>query len=1422
MIKTQIITRRFIASFLVCLTILNLVPVKANALDIYSDLEIKQIVYSNAHKITTPNNSFTDQRGVFKGLKNLLISGIWTDYVFNNKEGLTFSQVEKDTYYSAYKNKVTDFINKYNEKDGNKYLPINLSTPSGSQSTGEYVKLIQESSSYVDSYFNALLAEYNSKDNSGKELFLTDNKSRIVAAYEVLLRLNQESEFLSGLTTKVDNPDVYTIDVSSISTLLNKSEYRIFYDKAISELEKGINAVGKIEVSPGEDPVSKFTAVDPNSKEKQEAVNKAYIAALSVSSVYLPLESYVGDERYITALDFLTNGNKSVSEAYSEFAGYKKPIYLREYSESLFDSSSSKTEGDAKRITLGELIEMVRDGKTGSLITIKGSFVETEDSDTYMMSMKNSVNRIQNGENVGDYEKDEKKEEETEEDSDKVPSNGTDLIEYEGVTQPLEETITNETFFSEPIFNFGKRGLAGINTMLLNNMMSNKNPNVQLNNQSFYNQQLYVNAFGDIVLSNNLVVVPAASNATYYVEGSDVVYNPFTDAFMDSYPSIYKQEEFLVPATDEGKIAINVTEGSKSYLDFLSVIKFRYSVSLEGFLVAGEDKIKSTGFWSDIKFNPIDVGMYDPVAGEKRIIFTPEDKKFSWFKGKFISSGKDIMVVNTNVLSSEGLSVPLYPVSNAKEEDVLLRNKYVVQSFYSSMVTNEDGSEATVANGRLDDKKLYNLMAELFNGRNSVYGYEKGVYNAMALKEESGVFAQIIGFVKDMANNVVNSLGSAPGMIGLRSATQDKLMGTFLYYARVSMPFIMVIIVIAFIIMYSRGNDNFTFMIFKALIVAGLTFLSIYIVPKYLSNITNLPVNNGSNRLAFDSLNLRQEMMIDKSNVTATYSDFGKFGLANSSITLYAFTEDQLDNVCAKYDADYLKVSSGGTFVIDDSSGLFVQGDKLKLSLDRMFNTQSITTHIEDGGSATFYKLERQVHVDTVLDYYTPYSIIVDGFIGQLNKLSDVYQLTRTSLPYPGGIRKDNFFVNSYVNSPIFLSPRDPRETDPDMDVDLYDRIVDKFLTTEIGNEDWLGFHESFKSGIRKDEAKASLWYNTMEQNGFFGLEELSEKKYQNLVFYVNDNTKAFLIRNRDILSYMSDENLIEITSLYATMLFNTAVSEFGNKLYPERINYEELSVIDTIRPVITKDYNKFTAMSRDIVDYVNFEYGWLGLISLSLIVLFQGLTSLFLTYALYIMYLLLLVFSFIKFLTKNETVNDTVKGFTKLYGLLILVYLINVYGLQILNNFESSGLTLLFLVLLSSACMGLTTSVVYFTLSGFGTMDFGNSRINGSIGRLVSKLPLLGSMFGRNGFIGNIFTKSFRTSRREYDPLNLSTSDMDVYRDRYDDARAIKDYINDKYDYEYTYHEGYKRVNREPRDFRRRRSSKGNVTIEDDSIDLN
>ena len=1440
MMKLRFLKSRKILSFLLLfMFLINSFPTKPSAVEIYPEIELKQIVYANLRKVSTRVTGYSTQKSVFNNLRNIAISALWVQFI-NENEGpngvrVSFNKAELDHYYVTFKEKVNDF--NANAKDGKDYIKVTLPAVPDSYSEDYLGQLLGAINYYMNSYFKHVKTTYDGKSDSEKSDYLAGLTLTILAGYEVMLKTSQEYNFMRSVSLGETSLVDFSAQTQGLFSTLNNAEFKFAYDVALKQIEKGVNIGSQIKLSGQDDLIGKFTELDETGKPTNK-VNKAYLAVVASSSIYKPMESRLGEDEFITALSSLVGDDSEILETYSQVAYYKKPLYIVDYNSKYVDGDLTRDskyfKSTARRASLGALVEMIREKKDGALITMQGSFELSEEDEVYVSSEKNKVGIADNGDNAGDYvdpetgetlgeekkeeepsesttgadnsnipntEKDDEKKEDEEkkEEEEEKTSNGADASEELYIktkdgnkSVALTNEIDDSTFFTEPLLMFSRKGLPGINFIMLNNIFAENNGKVSIDDNKDYNVSLYITPFGDIVTGDNLVVIPASANATYYSLDPKVVYDPFTDAFMDNYPSIASSKKFKVSSKDTGKLMLAVTG---NYESDLNKLKESYAVTYPGLsqikalYIKGDDDSSGVKSVLENNINPIDVGIYDPASGEKYNVFTPQKKdlNFTNFMGNVnkLMEGDAYYTIDTNVLTSDGVSVPLYPFTNATGEEAIARNRFIVQAFYAGLVLDSQGAEGNSDNGRFDTEYLKTVLVTAMDGKTSVVGYEKGIQNDLANSEDSSWFGFITDWIKWLSDNIIKLFGSAPGMLGLRSATQDTFMGKFLYYCMTSMPFLIIILVVVMMALYTRERLNIvTSVVYTGIGAIGL-FILIYLAPKYLSDITNFLPNNGSNKLAYDGLLLRQEVFTEKSNVQATYSNFGKFGFAESSITLYAFKDDQLKEVCEQYGKEVQTIMSGGSFVIDENSGLFVQGNKLKISLDKLMNASEIETRIDNKSNKVTYKLEKKEYIESVINYYTPYNVIMDGLIEKLNHLSDVYLLSRNQLPYPNGVRKDAFFMDSYVNSPIFTSPTNPRQDDEEMTVDTEQALESLFMPygEEIGNMDWLGFNESFRKWKDSDKIYDSIWYQTMEQNHYFS-EEMGEELYSNLVVYVNQNTKEWLLKNIDKLPYISDETLVEVTSLYATMLFNTQVSQFYNKLYPERINYEELSVVDTLRPIITKDYNKFSEMSRDLTDYVDYEFGIFGLIGFCFIIVLQGITSLILTYSTFIMYLLLILFILIRIIIKKDSMTNAVMGFLKLYAVLVGVYFVNVLMLQIINKFDSTGLSIFFTLMLSIVVSGMSCSVVFYTITGFSTLDFANERSFKGMFNVLNKLSfgtLKGAVDAMSSRVGSIFSKSFNLGNRK-DPIGRKVGNIDLAYSKYADSKSLDDYIERRY----------------------------------------
>ena len=145
---------------------------------------------------------------------------------------------------------------------------------------------------------------------------------------------------------------------------------------------------------------------------------------------------------------------------------------------------------------------------------------------------------------------------------------------------------------------------------------------------------------------------------------------------------------------------------------------------------------------------------------------------------------------------------------------------------------------------------------------------------------------------------------------------------------------------------------------------------------------------------------------------------------------------------------------------------------------------------------------------------------------------------------------------------------------------------------------------------------------------------------------------------------------------------------------------------------------------------------------------------------------------------------KDAIMGFLKLYLVLVGVYYVNVLCLQILNNFDSSGLTLFFCLILSALVCGMASSVVLYTITGFATLDFSNGTSMKGFLKGLDKLTfgLSSKLFkGMSSTIGTMFASTLNVASKRNN-LDRNVSSIDLANARYEDSNRVDDYIKSRY----------------------------------------
>ena len=1377
--------------FIALLIFLNMfTPAITNA-ETYTEYEIKQVVYSNLNQYTNIGTMSNTQTSLLSSLSALSRLYLWTSYIYNVSSDIAnFSTPEKEHYLKVLKDKIEQFNNSFGN-DSEMFKKLTITSPGDSVTIQNTNTLVSEIANYIKTIYDEHKSFVDSKETEAEKVsYYNDNKLTLDGCYSIMFRFQQDYSFLRTMLPFQDVSSRFTIDISPINNILNSSTYTFFLLQAEQNLENSINSAFSLTLSEGDTVIDKFSAVLENDGEKSETVNSAYLACISASALYMPLESKIGDSLVVEAINFLANGETEVSELYSRVARKKKPLYIRSYSD-------GKVSGKGKLAVLGDVLDLVYNGKSGALATVEGSFQSSDDGNSYEVDDSSQINRVESGSQTGSYQdpnssnnstnnsnNENSNDNSNNENSNSSSSNSSTsnseaydkLLDDEGNVTSLEYELGEGAPYSEPSLVFGDGAKGETNTLVITNFFLNK---IDLEGELATTGALYVNPFGDIVLADNTIIIPAAANATYYSDMEGVWYNPFTEMFMEGYPKIGKQTDFnLVSEKDSGKLVITTNKDPNEESSLWSKISVAITNWTYGdhkaYYVSKNGSLKNS-VYNSLEILPIDVGMYNASSSSRDLVFMPEEKSFGSLTGwidNIVTGSKYLYRMDYTTLTVDGLSSPLFPYGNSEGDEALIRAKYIAQSYLSSIILTEEGVSAN-DNGKLDVSLLYKTLCTALDGKSNVNGFQKLTVENLLDETSKGFFYKMVKSLIDGCNSLVSLFGDAPGLLGIRSAVQDPLMGKFLYYAKLCMIYIFIGLALVFVANYIRRNLNITYTVTSLVVACVFTYASVYFIPKHLSTISNFLPGNKSNQLAFESLILRQETNLGKTPEEASYKDFGVFSLSSSSINIYKLTDAEIEYICNSNGLDPNKIIGGGAYELDSNYGLFIEGDSLKINLDKFLYTVTIQGYNDTISNKSTYKLSFNKNVNSVIDYYMPYFVIMDGLVDKLNRLSSIYEIPRNQLTYTSNLRKDAFLMDAYIHSPVFLSPKDYKESDESMSDSLLAQLQSN---SGFGKEnvDFLGLSNSFATHL--PDFEGSLWYETMVQNGYIGDSEVNQKKYTNLIEYVNLQTKKFLMDNMETLAYVSDETAIEITSLYAVMVFNNQVSEFGNVLYPQNLNYSEQTVVDTLRTVVTKDYNKFYTLSRDIVSYTYYEFGWVGVIGVTFAIICYTLISLVVNYSIYILYLLLMAFTLIRFLLAKK-VNEAFIGFVKIFGALILVYFANIYGTFMIHNFTNSGLSILFLVLLSGLCLGLCLGILSFVVTGFGNLDFGSTKVNAFVSGMKDwkKFFSLGKFSSMNSKDINA-KRIINEDELDYD-FNLSRKDANIV----DDA-VIENFLREKY----------------------------------------
>lgn len=906
----------------------------------------------------------------------------------------------------------------------------------------------------------------------------------------------------------------------------------------------------------------------------------------------------------------------------------------------------------------------------------------------------------------------------------------TESTETELVADDLEnaiyayDTITDETFLTQPVLFYGtkyKRSIDNTTTAIMQNII---NDSVNIDSiEDKGSRYLYINVFGDIVTDDNLVIMPGFCNPLIY--NYQTAYNPYSVAFMNTYPNMTNRGLYFQTSSSDaiGKYVLLAQNTSED----LS------SATLSWALITSNSDIAETNLYMSKEMEDV---FYTNVVEENNILTGQRCifGSYSNWKSSELSN-YNVVMQSFNPVIDERLLFPY----NVSDDVNYVVAKAIAQNAYNYVAYDREQNCYSNQLALNNNYLAHNFVISGSFGNKNPKGYsDDNFLEYKNLAQEK--FAQFNEQTVNLSEKLINELAVTKGILGMNASLEDSILGKFVTIAKENFMIVAILMLLVLVIAFMKYHRD----LLEIAILSGLSFLTlflfIFIIPTYLPMCFNFLIDYTSEETAFKVLG----MNTDKAAVENTYllqtDENGNYKYNSTSLTLYKVDMKDLDRFYSDSGITMSDVTAGNIEIINQESGIFIEGDSIKINTNILFDNLPIAGYYTTVNGSYCWQIKATKTVSNNLDYYTPYYYIVDNFIVKLNTLAQVYDLPRTTNVYATGQVKDNYLVYSYVHSPVFVSPGNygtVLQEDAESYMSDYESYVteaqelEAHLTAAFGsNTDWLGIASVFTDLSEAD--KATLWAQTMQQNGYYDENwEPNIEKISQLIVYINEQTRDFIYDMEDSIGSLSDETMIKLISLRALIAFNQEVSQFGHWLYPYSLDYSEISIGEVLNAAFMSDYQKYVAMDMSIAEYISAEHGWFILILFDLVVLLMFLTTNLVKIMVPILYILLMLILFIRFISIGD-IKVPIKGYLKTSGSLFIAYTLFNLTFWFVGNIESVPVKVI-------VALAISTLVLYVMLNTIvavfmNVLDFGDREISAKITAVGDKLKI-GDIFNKIRF---------------------------------------------------------------------------------------
>lgn len=1236
---------------------------------------------------------------------------------------------------------------------------------------------------------------------------INNNKSDIVPIAGLYNTLVREINFWNTVTVNGYSSNSFNTNIFTCSDNIKK-----LLDKALSFYEEKGLSIEEITLKQTDSVLSMLT----NTKMQEgkliidgDTANLSELGYLLISSgvVYDPFISRAGNDLYLSSVkEFIPSETQweQISTIIKKACSLKKPLWV-----TVASVSNNKSINDTSSYRPAFISDLISATNSATVSTdlykfgiLKGIMKPSSvDSDTYEYIQGSTNNNTTTNIQTGTF---------TSHESTDSIANGLTTVGNDNILASSQEITEPLLYITDNQYNLSWETLIGNTTnIILHNAQLDTKSNSSLLNEKL--GLLFVNGLGDIVLSDDTIILPAIANPLLYSYDSprfkldnnntpsgvlarngkeftvnDVVINgyyPYSATFMNHSP------EARVAGVNRNKLSL---ANKKDVSKFIIVGALGINASVdEGLCNFGVEVLKGSANTGQVSGKtravvPIDIKSFSVTENTEdtssffRIFELGQDLglRFITDLGSAITNKDNVYYSIEMLYNSE--QTPFFPL--IEDDDSMFQKVKISSPLITSAkryISKASNNNTLEPSSRFNvDYLIRNFISEALIGTQyaaSIVKNSQMSYNEF-VSDTSNRFTR---FVVDIVKKIVIAMGNIDGVLGMRNAYENSFFAFVVQFITTYYLFIALGLILVIAVKFLKNGLSVPYIFLLVfLTLAGFEIYTTWF-PTYIPGLYNFFVNDLTEQIAWNTVFHTSE------NYSETYANSDRVTASGepkpytSTITLYQLSTLDMNNATSRLGIKKSDILGGKIIFLDQEAGIFLHGNLIKMSVDKALSNKTIrglyktqwdlisqnqnlkfpvieTTDINKNP----YQLRFINQIVSLDSYYTPYNEIIGSFIDNLNIMSSIFKIQRNTFSYDKHFYKDAFIVNSFLNSGLFLDPDNINSVLPNIidgsieggnytETSIQELIKNKFPYPK----DWLNLNSFLLEP--STHLKDTLWMKTLQQNGYYDEKWKPTVDLGDLIAYINQQTKLFIMQNQDQVNFVSDENAIKLISLYATTAMTHRASRYTSWLYPNYINSPELELKDVLYGSMTTIYDRNLAIDGELINTIDYIYGLFGVILIALITIFSSIFILLITYLVPLLYALLGLMIIIKMVASDEA-TPVIKGYFKITFITLLLYFFYNLSLTLTSNLGHNWFSLLQLSIVSFLCCWFLSFVLLSLCSNLS--DLGDATLKSNLLKATNILTH-GAVDKLAATIGNMNSKS-KTGF-----INTSSSILQMYR---------------------------------------------------------